>query len=167
MNVYCFVESPIGALMLSSDGEYLTGLYMGKPSKRPNTDSWTEDPEHPVLKATAHQLEQYFTGKRRAFELPLKFNGTPFQRQVWQLLTEIPFGETRTYGQLARQLHNPSACRAVGLANGKNPIAVIVPCHRVIGADGSLTGFGGGLPRKEWLLSHEGFAGIRNLDLAI
>ncbi|HEY2684619.1 MAG TPA: methylated-DNA--[protein]-cysteine S-methyltransferase [Steroidobacteraceae bacterium] len=167
MNVYCFVDSPIGPLMLSSDGEALTGLYMGKPSKRPNLEGWVEDAEHPVLKKTARQLQEYFAGKRRHFELPLKFNGTEFQRRVWQLLTEIPFGETRTYGQLARQLDNPSACRAVGLANGKNPIAVIVPCHRVIGADGSLTGFGGGLPRKEWLLSHEGFAGIRTLDLAI
>ena len=167
MNVYCFVESPIGPLMLSSDGESLTGLYMGKPSKRPNTDSWAEDAQHPVLKETARQLDEYFKGHRRRFELPLKFNGTQFQQRVWRALTEIPFGETRTYGQLARQLDNPSACRAVGLAHGKNPIAVIVPCHRVIGADGSLTGFGGGLPRKEWLLSHEGFAGIRTLDLAI
>lgn len=167
MNVYCFVESPIGPLMLSCDGESLTGLYMGKPSKRPNTDTWTEDREHPVLKKTAEQLDEYFKGRRRRFELPLKFNGTEFQQRVWRALTAIPFGETRTYGQLARQLDNPSACRAVGLANGKNPIAVIVPCHRVIGADGSLTGFGGGLPRKEWLLSHEGFAGIRTLDLAI
>ncbi len=167
MNAYSFLDSPIGSLMISTDGTALTGLYMGTPSKRPNIEDWREDPDELVLRETAQQLNEYFSGKRRKFELPLKFNGTEFQHRVWHALTEIPFGETRTYGQLARHIGNPAACRAVGLANGKNPIAVIVPCHRVIGADGSLTGFGGGLPRKEWLLGHEGFPEMRTLELAI
>ena len=167
MNAYSFVDSPIGPLMISTEGTALTGLYMGKPSKRPNIDAWREDPDERVLRETAKQLNEYFSGKRRKFELPLIFNGTEFQHRVWRALTEIPFGETRTYSQLARHIGNPAACRAVGLANGKNPIAVIVPCHRVIGADGSLTGFGGGLPRKEWLLGHEGFPEMRTLELAI
>jgi methylated-DNA-[protein]-cysteine S-methyltransferase len=167
MNAYCFLDSPIGSLMISTDGTALTGLYMGTPSKRPNIDQWRADPRAPPLRETAKQLSEYFSGKRLKFELPLKFNGTEFQLRVWNALTEIPFGETRTYSQLARHIGNPAACRAVGLANGKNPIAVIVPCHRVIGADGSLTGFGGGLPRKEWLLGHEGFPEMRTLELAI
>lgn len=167
MNAYSFLDSPIGSLMISTDGTALTGLYMGTPSKRPNIEDWREDPDERVLRETARQLNEYFSGKRRKFELPLKFNGTEFQHRVWHALTEIPFGETRTYSQLARHIGNPAACRAVGLANGKNPIAVIVPCHRVIGADGSLTGFGGGLPRKEWLLGHEGFPEMRTLELAI
>lgn len=167
MNAYSFVDSPIGPLMISTEGTALTGLYMGKPSKRPSIVDWREDPDERVLRETAKQLNEYFSGKRRKFELPLKFSGTEFQHRVWHALTEIPFGETRTYSQLARHIGNPAACRAVGLANGKNPIAVIVPCHRVIGADGSLTGFGGGLPRKEWLLGHEGFPEMRTLELAI
>jgi methylated-DNA-[protein]-cysteine S-methyltransferase len=167
MNAYSFVDSPIGPLMISTEGTALTGLYMGKPSKRPSIVDWREDPDERVLRETANQLNEYFSGKRRKFELPLKFSGTEFQQRVWHALTEIPFGETRTYSQLARHIGNPAACRAVGLANGKNPIAVIVPCHRVIGADGSLTGFGGGLPRKEWLLGHEGFPEMRTLELAI
>ena len=167
MNTYAYIDSPLGKLMISSDGTALTGLYMGAPSKRPSIDAWQENPATPALRETAQQLHEYFSGTRREFELPLKFDGTEFQHQVWTALTEIPFGVTRTYSQLARHIGNPAACRAVGLANGKNPIAIIVPCHRVIGADGSLTGFGGGLPRKEWLLGHEGFPLMRTLELAI
>jgi methylated-DNA-[protein]-cysteine S-methyltransferase len=108
------------------------------------------------LAATVVQLNEYFNGGRREFDLPLYFEGTTFQRRVWQELTEIPYGETWSYGQLARRIGKPSASRAVGLANGRNPISILVPCHRVIGADGSLTGYGGGLERKRWLLAHEG-----------
>jgi methylated-DNA-[protein]-cysteine S-methyltransferase len=104
----------------------------------------------------ARQLKEYFAGTRRKFDLRLRMQGTDFQQRVWRTLTEIPYGETWSYGQLAKHIGSPNASRAVGLANGRNPIAVIVPCHRVIGADGSLTGFGGGLPRKRWLLTHEG-----------
>jgi methylated-DNA-[protein]-cysteine S-methyltransferase len=157
MTIYCYVDSPIGQLLLTSDGESLTGLYMGTPSKSPQLDSdWAEKPNAAPLSEVARQLEQYFAGNRKVFDLPLKMEGTEFQKRVWRQLTKIPFGETWSYGQLAKRLENPNGSRAVGLANGRNPIAVIVPCHRVIGADGSLTGFGGGIPRKQWLLSHEG-----------
>jgi methylated-DNA-[protein]-cysteine S-methyltransferase len=158
MNIYGHIDSPIGSLLLTSDGDSLTGLYMGAPSKRPDlAGAWAENPDGGPLAETARQLHQYFSGKRTAFDLPLNLQGTEFQQRVWRQLTLIPFGETWSYGQLAKRLGNPNASRAVGLANGRNPIAVIVPCHRVIGADGSLTGFGGGLPRKQWLLTHEGF----------
>jgi methylated-DNA-[protein]-cysteine S-methyltransferase len=161
MNVFCYVDSPIGRLMLTADGTALTGLYMNlyrnKPSKLPGLgDDWIQNATIDPLPAAARQLKEYFAGKRREFDLPLRMEGTEFQQRVWRELTKIPFGETRSYGQLAKRLNNPNGSRAVGLANGRNPIAVIVPCHRVIGADGSLTGFGGGLDRKEWLLTHEG-----------
>ena len=161
MKVFCYVESPIGRLMLTTDGMALTGLYMNlyrnKPSKLPGLgDDWIQNATIDPLPAAARQLKEYFAGKRREFDLPLRMQGTEFQQRVWRELTKIPFGETRSYGQLAKRLNNPNGSRAVGLANGRNPIAVIVPCHRVIGADGSLTGFGGGLDRKEWLLTHEG-----------
>jgi methylated-DNA-[protein]-cysteine S-methyltransferase len=166
MNFYCHVESPIGRLLLTSDGESLTGLYMGAPSKSPEMSSdWTSDLDAAPLPQAAQQLEEYFAGKRRNFDLPLKLQGTEFQRRVWTQLTQIPFGETLSYGQLAQRLDNPKGSRAVGLANGRNPIAVIVPCHRVIGADGSLTGFGGGIPRKQWLLAHEGQFGSGEFSL--
>jgi len=161
MKAFCYVESPIGRLMLTTDGTALTGLYMNlyrnKPSKLPGLgDDWIQNATIDPLPAAARQLKEYFAGKRREFNLPLRMEGTEFQRRVWRELTKIPFGETRSYGQLAKHLNNPNGSRAVGLANGRNPIAIIVPCHRVIGADGSLTGFGGGLDRKEWLLTHEG-----------
>jgi methylated-DNA-[protein]-cysteine S-methyltransferase len=166
MNIYSHVDSPIGPLLLTSDGESLTGLYMGAPSKRPHMGSeWAENPNGSLLAEAARQLEEYFSGKRQVFDLPLKMEGTEFQKRVWRQLTQIPFGETWSYGQLAKRLDNPNGSRAVGLANGRNPIAVIVPCHRVIGADGSLTGFGGGIPRKQWLLSHEGFPATGSLKL--
>jgi methylated-DNA-[protein]-cysteine S-methyltransferase len=161
MNIFCYVESPIGRLILTSDGTALTGLYMNlyrnKPSKLPGLgDDWIQNATIDPLPAAARQLKEYFAGKRREFDLPLRMEGTEFQQRVWRELTKIPFGETRSYGQLAKRIGNPNGSRAVGLANGRNPIAIIVPCHRVIGADGSLTGFGGGLDRKEWLLTHEG-----------
>ena len=168
MNLYCYVESPIGRLLLTSDGESLTGLYMDTPSKSPELGSgWIEQPAGGPLPEVMRQLKEYFAGHRQAFELPLKLQGTEFQKRVWTQLTKIPFGATWSYGQLAKTLDNPNACRAVGLANGRNPIAVIVPCHRVIGADGSLTGFGGGIPRKQWLLRHEGFAEPGSLALGL
>jgi methylated-DNA-[protein]-cysteine S-methyltransferase len=137
---------------------------MGSPGKPPpRTADWVMDPTVRPLPEAVRQLSEYFSGRRRQFDLPLRLIGTEFQMRVWQQLTAIPFGETWSYGQLAKRLENPSACRAVGLANGKNPIAIIVPCHRVIGADGSLTGFGGGLPRKQWLLAHEGHPGTQSL----
>ena len=144
-------ESPIGPLTLVSDGDHLVGVRFegwNPPAGALNTAD-------PVLARTARQLDSYFAGRLRAFDLPLAPAGTPFQQRVWSALREIPFGETRSYGQLAKAIGKPSAMRAVGAANGRNPIAIVVPCHRVIGTDGSLTGFGGGIERKRFLLSLE------------
>jgi methylated-DNA-[protein]-cysteine S-methyltransferase len=157
MNSYTYVDSPIGRLLLSCDGECLTGVYMDVPSKPPrDTRGWVPDANANPLPEVVRQLGEYFAGTRREFDLPLRLEGTPFQQRVWKSLTEIPYGETWSYGELAKRIGNPNASRAVGLANGSNPIAILVPCHRVIGADGSLTGYGGGLDRKRWLLAHEG-----------
>ena len=156
MNVFCHFQSPIGRLLLTSDGTALTGLYMEPSRKAQSTDGWREDPTVAPLAAALRQLGEYFAGTRREFDLPLRMRGTEFQQRVWRELTVIPFGQTWSYGELAKRIDNPSASRAVGLANGRNPISIIVPCHRVIGADGSLTGYGGGLERKSWLLAHEG-----------
>jgi methylated-DNA-[protein]-cysteine S-methyltransferase len=157
MITYTYVDSPIGRLSLHSDGVALTGLYMdvaGRP--RQPSAAWTEDASVGPLPQTVRQLDEYFMGRRRDFDLPLRLEGTGFQQRVWQVLTEIPYGVTWSYGELARRIGNLNASRAVGLANGRNPISILVPCHRVIGADGSLTGYGGGLERKRWLLAHEG-----------
>jgi methylated-DNA-[protein]-cysteine S-methyltransferase len=156
MNLFTHLESPIGRLLLTSDGTALTGLHMEPSRKSQSTDGWVEDGAAAPLAAALRQLHEYFAGTRRSFELPLRLEGTVFQQRVWNALTEIPYGETWSYGQLARRIGNPNASRAVGLANGRNPISILVPCHRVIGADGSLTGYGGGLTRKQWLLAHEG-----------
>jgi len=160
MNAYVIVDSPIGRLLLRTDGGSLTGLYMDVPG-RPirGMNDWQEDPTAGPLPEAVRQLEEYFAGKRRDFDLPLHLDGTEFQQRVWRVLTEIPYGETWSYGDLAKRIGNPNASRAVGLANGRNPVSIVVPCHRVIGADGSLTGYGGGLQRKQWLLAHEGLQG--------
>lgn len=141
--------SPIGELLLTSDGEALTGLYM---EPHPKVQSAGEDK---IVRSAAKQLREYFAGARTAFDLPLKLDGTPFQQQVWEALCDIPFGATISYAELARRVGNPKACRAVGLANGRNPIGIVVPCHRVIGANGALTGYGGGIERKKFLLELE------------
>jgi methylated-DNA-[protein]-cysteine S-methyltransferase len=144
-----FVESPIGRLLLTSDGEALTGLAMdGRPQA-----GWRED--RGWFAAARAQLEAYFAGELRGFDLPLAPRGTPFQERVWEMLLTIPHGATRTYAEIAARVGKPSASRAVGAANGRNPIAIIIPCHRVVGADGGLTGYAGGLARKAWLLRHE------------
>ena len=152
--LYSTIASPIGELLLTSDGESITGLYMHKQkhgAKR--TREWKRDDA--ALGEPRTQLQAYFAGGLREFKLPLAAEGTPFQQRVWRALCDIPYGETISYGELARRIGQPTASRAVGLANGQNPIAIVVPCHRVIGANGSLTGYGGGLERKRWLLAHE------------
>lgn len=169
MNYFTYVDSPVGRLLLTSNGEALTGLYMDVPARGAERHveravaGGAEDPSAAPLPQAARQLAEYFAGVRRAFDLPLALHGTPFQQRVWRALTEIPYGETWSYGQLAKRIGNPKASRAVGLANGSNPISILVPCHRVIGADGSLTGYGGGMERKQWLLRHEGIPGLDNL----
>jgi methylated-DNA-[protein]-cysteine S-methyltransferase len=156
MNAFTYFESPIGRLLLTSDGTALTGLHMEPFRKAQSTDGWVEDITVGPLAPAVRQLREYFDGNRREFDLPLAFQGTAFQTRVWRELVGIPYGQTWSYGKLAKRIDKPSASRAVGLANGRNPIAILVPCHRVIGADGSLTGYGGGLERKRWLLAHEG-----------
>ncbi|PPK63619.1 methylated-DNA--[protein]-cysteine S-methyltransferase [Actinokineospora auranticolor] len=154
---YTLVESPIDDLLLVGDGESITGLYT-TPSHRHFTGvgaDWVTDTGGPFPEAR-RQLAAYFAGELRDFDLPLAPTGTPFQRTVWTALTTITWGHTTTYGGLAHQLGRPTASRAVGMANGRNPISIIVPCHRVIGTNGSLIGYGGGLPRKQHLLTLEG-----------
>jgi methylated-DNA-[protein]-cysteine S-methyltransferase len=146
--------SPLGQLLLVSDGEALTGLYLSAP-KGTDAPCDTGDQDESPLREASAQLQAYFAGELRVFDLPLRMTGTPFQRLVWDELLRIPYGTTISYGELARRIGRPSASRAVGAANGQNPIALIVPCHRVIGSNGTLTGYGGGLDRKEWLLQHE------------
>jgi methylated-DNA-[protein]-cysteine S-methyltransferase len=149
------VTSPIGDLLLLSDGVALRSLWMqGGPRPLPPDPAWKQD-DGPFDQVIA-QLDEYFDGQRRAFDLPLVLDGTPFQQRVWAALQAIPYGTTISYGELAAGIGRPGASRAVGLANGRNPVSVIVPCHRVIGADGSLTGYGGGLERKRLLLGLEG-----------
>lgn len=149
--------SPIGELLLVSDGEALTGLHMGDGAA-PEPD-WLRD-DGP-FRDVQTQLTEYLAGERRTFDLLLRPMGTLFQRRVWNELLRIPFGKTVSYAELARRVGQPGAARAVGSANGRNPIGLIIPCHRVIAADGSLGGYGGGLDRKHWLLRHEAAAAGR------
>ena len=144
------IDSPVGPLVLTSDGTSLTGVLFDAEVD----PTWSTQP-CAVLDRAAAQLGEYFAGERTEFDLPLEPAGTPFQRSTWLALREIPYAETINYGQLALRVGNPKASRAVGLANGRNPISIVVPCHRVIGADGSLTGYGGGLDRKRLLLDLE------------
>jgi methylated-DNA-[protein]-cysteine S-methyltransferase len=153
--LYALEDSPIGSLLLVGDGHALHGLYM-QDGRRPKQIAPGWELETSCFTDVRVQLREYFAGERTAFDLALVMAGTAFERRVWSALTEIPYGETLSYGALARRLGQPSAARAVGLANGRNPISVIVPCHRVIGANGTLTGYGGGLERKRILLELEG-----------
>jgi len=162
MHTHVVVDSPIGPLTLVAADGRLAGLYMDAQRHRP-TDEVVGPPgdrEAEPFASAADQLAAYFAGQLTEFDLPLAPAGTRFQRTVWAALQQIPYGETWSYGQLACKIGNPAAVRAVGLANGRNPIALVVPCHRVIGADGSLTGYGGGLERKRYLLDLE--AGLVN-----
>ena len=152
--LYTRVESPIGELLLVGDGRALHGLHMQEGRTAVSVHPGWRQADVPFADVRG-QLAEYFAGERVDFDVPLAMAGSRFQRRVWDALQEIPYGETTTYGELARRLGRPSASRAVGLANGRNPIAVIVPCHRVIGSDGSLTGYGGGLERKRLLLDLE------------
>jgi methylated-DNA-[protein]-cysteine S-methyltransferase len=159
---WCETDTPIGRLLLAGDADALRRVhFQSGPHPMRAAPEWREDAT-PFVRVLA-QLEEYFSGTRRVFRLPLAPEGTAFQRAVWEALRAIPYGETVSYAELARRLGNAASARAVGLANGANPLPIIVPCHRVIGADGSLTGFGGGLDIKRALLSLEGAACVVDL----
>lgn len=149
------VDSPVGDLSLVASDHALVALVWQREAHRNAFENAVDQPNHSVLRETKRQLREYFAGKRRQFDIALDFRGTEFQRRVWSTLLAIPYGETRTYGQIAEQIGNPAAVRAVGAANGRNPISIIAPCHRVIGMNGDLTGFGGGLDAKAYLLALE------------
>lgn len=152
--LFSVMDSPVGALLLTGNGQALTSLRM-------NSHTWPDltgqdyRQDDDAFRDVRQQLEAYFAGELTRFDLPLDGAGTAFQHIVWQALTAIPYGTTETYSELARRIGNDKAARAVGLANGRNPICIIVPCHRVVGAGGALTGYSGGLERKQWLLAHE------------
>ena len=145
--MHCVIASPVGRLRIDADESAITGVNRTAQELLP--------PATPLMEECVRQLRAYFAGQLTVFDLPLRMEGTAFRMKVWQALQRIPYGETRSYGQLAAMIGQPSASRAVGGANHHNPISIIVPCHRVIGADGALTGYGGGLDMKEWLLEHE------------
>ncbi|MEN3977328.1 methylated-DNA--[protein]-cysteine S-methyltransferase [Acinetobacter sp. CWB-B33] len=150
------MASPVGLLKLvAHDTALVAVLWENEDPKRVRLAELVEDKKHPILLETQKQLNEYFLGQRQVFNLPLDFEGTEFQQKVWQALLTIPFGETRSYKQIAEQLGNVKAVRAVGAANGKNPISIIAPCHRVVGANGKLVGFAGGLENKDILLKLE------------
>ncbi|SFG76550.1 methylated-DNA--[protein]-cysteine S-methyltransferase [Pseudomonas sp. NFACC45] len=155
--LYKTIPSPVGELILvARDRKLAAILWENERLNRVRLGPLEEDSQHPILKETERQLMEYFAGQRRHFDLELDFAGTEFQVRVWQALLTIPFGETRSYRDIAIQIGQPTAVRAVGAANGRNPISIIAPCHRVIGTSGSLTGFAGGLAAKQFLLSLEG-----------
>jgi methylated-DNA-[protein]-cysteine S-methyltransferase len=154
------MRSPVGTLTLvASDAGLAAILFENDRATRVRLNLDMEKPDHPVLLETERQLQEYFSGQRKKFTLELDLVGTAFQRRVWNALLTIPFGETRSYGQIARQIGHPGAARAVGAANGRNPVSIVAPCHRVIGSTGALTGFGGGLDVKAHLLAFEGGGG--------
>lgn len=147
---FAYLDSPIGLMEFGATVDALTALYFVEGPRH-------ESSSQPILADAIAQMRAYLAGDRQHFDLPLAFDGTDFQRRVWQALLTVPYGETTSYQAIANTLDNPKAVRAVGAANGQNPISVIAPCHRIIGSDGNLTGYGGGLWRKEWLLRHEGY----------
>jgi methylated-DNA-[protein]-cysteine S-methyltransferase len=151
---YSYIDCPLGRMFVRGDGQFVTGLFMPhhKGWRGPDA-SWQQSDAS--FTAVREQLAEYFAGERQHFDVPLKLAGTPFQRQVWQELVRIPFGTAITYAQLAQRVGKPTASRAVGHANSRNPVSIIVPCHRVIGADGKLTGYAGGVDKKQWLLAWE------------
>jgi methylated-DNA-[protein]-cysteine S-methyltransferase len=152
---WTMIDSPIGPLLVTAQDGAITRIWTSEQRHQPSgaDPAWTRDDD--AFDVVAGQLDAYFAGERTTFELALEPAGTPFQREVWAALRTIPYGETRSYGELAAQIGRPGASRAVGLANGRNPISIVIPCHRVIGSTGTLTGYGGGLERKQWLLDLE------------
>lgn len=156
MEHIAYMDTPIGTLEIKGDTEAVTSILFVEEG--PATENIPD-----TLRSCVDQLHEYFDGKRKDFDFPFEARGSQFQKTVWAGLLKIPFGKTTSYGELANTLNNPKAVRAVGTANGKNPLTIVIPCHRVLGADGSLTGFGAGMHRKEWLLKHEGATSQLNL----
>ncbi len=154
MNYYTRLDTPLGQLHVQGDGRFVTGLYLPDHKGWAGPDGSSQRTDAP-FSAVREQLDAYFAGERQQFDVPFKLTGTPFQERVWQELTQIPFGETISYAELARRVGSPAAARAVGAANGRNPISILVPCHRVVGATGRLTGYAGGVEKKRWLLTWE------------
>ena len=156
MNHHSIIQSPIGELMLVADTSALTGLYFVGCGHIPAASNrWTPDATHPVLRDATSQLQEYFAGRRKTFSLPLRLAGTDFQQKIWRQIASIPYGETISYSALAKQAGAPEAIRAAGTTTGRNPIGIIIPCHRVVGKNGSMCGFAGGLERKRYLLELE------------
>jgi methylated-DNA-[protein]-cysteine S-methyltransferase len=159
LTVFTAWQGPLGAMTLAATQRGLSGVWFDGQRHGPDTSAWRTDPAHPVLQEAIRQLGRYFAGQRTTFDLPLDLQaGTPFQQQVWRALLGIASGATTSYGSLSAAIGKPSAVRALGTAVGRNPVSIVVPCHRVLGADGSLTGYAGGLERKTALLSLEGAA---------
>jgi methylated-DNA-[protein]-cysteine S-methyltransferase len=153
---YCLTPSPLGNVLLVANGDALCGVYFDDQKYLPPIDpAWQEDDGLAVLRVAHSQLAQYFAGSRKRFELPLAPNGTSFQRAVWNTIAQVPWGETLTYAELALRAGRPGSARAAGAATGRNPLSIVVPCHRIVGSDGSLTGYAGGLDRKQKLLALE------------
>lgn len=155
MNLYTDIDSPLGPILLVSDGAALTGFYFIGQKYAPDETPWKRDPKLQLFRDAETQIAAYTSGRLQTFDLPIRFKGTPFQLQVWQAIAAIPFGATLSYSALAARIGAPSSMRAVGAATGRNPISLIVPCHRVVGRDGALTGYAGGLDRKRALLNFE------------
>ena len=154
--VYMRAVTQLGDVLLAARGMHLVGVWFDLQQHLPNVSTWAQVSDHPVLAQAHQQLQQYFSGQRQQFELPLAFFcGTPFQQQVWSALQAIPYGHTVSYGELAQRVSRPSAVRAVGAAIGRNPLSLVIPCHRVVGANGALTGYAGGIARKQALLTLE------------
>ena len=153
---YTRMPTPVGDLLISTDGQDIQHILFDDGAAAEKLQQHATQGAHPILQFAEAQLAEYFAGTRDAFDLPLNAVGTAFQQRVWNALSTIPFGQTWDYAQLAHAIGQPIAARAVGMANGRNPLSIVVPCHRVIGKNGTLTGYAGGLSRKEWLLKHEG-----------
>jgi methylated-DNA-[protein]-cysteine S-methyltransferase len=155
MNSYAILKSPVGDLLLVTDEMYLLGIYFSGEKHAPATRDWKRNPDHGVLKQTARELDEYFNGTRTTFSIPLRYDGTKFQQEIWRQISQIPFGKTISYTELANRAGAPSAPRAAGMATGQNPFSIIIPCHRVVGRNGRLHGYAGGLDRKRRLLEVE------------
>ena len=165
MNYYDFYDSPMGKMLIVAADEGLRGLYfIDQKYYREVEDGWTRAPKHHVVRQTAREMQQYFAGDRKEFDVPLAAEGTPFQARVWTAISSVKYGASITYSELARRAGHPDAIRAAGTATGRNPITIIVPCHRIVGSDGSLTGYAGGLDRKRALQALE--SGTRPLFAA-